>query len=296
MIDKPTIIITSLGRTGTTFFASLFGKIIPDADSFHEPDVYQFYSNDRWGDFVERVENAGFTNMVIKKLLGKWSMIRLSDMRITGKLTYDQAVKEATKYRYDFVRTKKGSVYVESNASYYGLVDVLNGVFSQHKTIYLVRDGREWITSTLKVGEIYTNRGIRDLIAHQMPTAAQVPGDPYASSWENSSRFFKLCWAWKTINGYAISMMEKNPNARLVKFEDIFTGDQKYQKLDELVEFATDMPMLKNIKLGTTQGWLETKINQSDNNAGSWQNWTREEKQQFDTICGPLMEKIGYSN
>ncbi len=294
MIDRPAIIITSLGRTGTTFFASLFGKIIPGANSFHEPDIYQFYTKDRWGYFVERLKNAGFTNMVIKKLLGKWSMIKLSDMRVTGELTYNQAVKEVSDQRNDFVRTKNGSVYIESNAGYYGLVDILSGVYRQHKAIYLVRDGREWISSALKVGELYANRGIRDLIAHQMPTAAQVPGDPYASSWDNSNRFFKLCWAWSTLNGYAISMVEKNPNARLVKFEDVFTGDQKYQKLDELVKFATDMPALENIKMGTTQGWLEKKINQSDNNAGSWKGWTSEEKKQFETICGPLMAKIGY--
>ena len=38
MIEKPTIIITSIGRTGTKFFGDLFREIIPDSTSLHEPD------------------------------------------------------------------------------------------------------------------------------------------------------------------------------------------------------------------------------------------------------------------
>ena len=294
MIERPSIIITSLGRTGTTFFANLFGEIIPNSSSFHEPDIYQYYTNDRYGAFIKRVKDAGLYNMVFLKLLGKWSLMKVSDERFTGKLRYENAVKMVIRQRDRFVNTKPGSVYIESNAGYYGLIDVLRGVYRSHNVIFIIRNGRDWVSSALNVGELYANRGLRDLFAHKMPIASQFPDDPLGSDWESASRFVKLCWAWSKLNAYALETVENNPNARMFQFEHIFVDAGKYQNLNELVSFATTFPGISPLQLGSTKGWLEKKINKSENNPNEWEKWTREEKHQFEDICGPIMQKLGY--
>jgi hypothetical protein len=295
MIERPSIIITSLGRTGTTFFYSLFEDIIPNSSAFHEPDIVQhFGTKDRFGAFYKRVKDAGVHNMVLKKILGKWSLIRLSDARLRGELNYENATQEVLRQRADFVNSKPGAVYVESNAGYYGLLDVLKGVYTHHKAIFLIRDARAWVSSAIKVDELYGRRGWRDVFAHQMPTAAQFPGDPYAGDWQNTSRFVKLCWAWTKLNEYALNAALENPNARIFQFEQIFSGKEKYQYLNDLVAFATSLPGLANAQIGSTKGWLEKKINQSAQDAHDWDKWTKDEKRQMETICGPLMEKAGY--
>jgi hypothetical protein len=156
MIEKPSILITSLGRTGTQFFSLLFKDVVPDCDSFHEPDIVQFAGiTNRIDSFIRRVKDAGIYNMVFLKLLGKWSLIKLSDHRIKGELDNVKASQDLHQQRVKFVQSKKGKVYIEASVGYYGLLDIMPKVFSQHKAIYIVRDGREWVRSTLNWGEIF---------------------------------------------------------------------------------------------------------------------------------------------
>jgi hypothetical protein len=295
MIEKPSIIITSLGRTGTTFFSRLFREIIPGCDSFHEPDIVQYFgARDRIRPFLQRVRDAGFYNMVILKALGKWSLIMLSDARARGEMSEKEASRELLRHRRGFVNSKPGSVYVESNAGYYGLLDILKNVYARHRAIYLVRDGRDWVSSAMNVGELYGRQGLRKMLAHKMPAASEFPGDPLEKRWESISRFEKLCWAWARLNSYAADSAARNPQARVFRFESIFTGLDKYQALEEVVAFAVDLPGIDRRQIGSTEGWLERKINESSNTFPAWQAWTEEQRCQFKEICGPLMQRLGY--
>jgi hypothetical protein len=295
MIERPAIIVTSLGRTGTTFFSALFGEIIPNCNSFHEPDIVQYFgTTDRLEAFKKRVRDAGFYNMIFRKLLGRWSLIKLSDKRLLGKLSDENAVRDVLRQRTGFVNSKHGSVYIESNAGYYGLIDILRDVYRHHKVIFLIRDGRDWVSSAMRVEELYGKRGIRKLLAHKMPEATQFPDDPLRTDWPITSRFVKLCWAWSKLNEYALHTASKNPHARVFKFENIFSGNEKYSHLKDVIELAAALPGLEHVKLRGTEGWLEKKINQSSNDTQAWQNWTPEEQRQFESICAPLMERLGY--
>jgi len=296
MIERPSIVITSLGRTGTTFFSFLFEKIIQDCDSFHEPDIVQYFGTpDRVGTFIKRVRDAGIYNMVFLKLLGKWSLIQLSDARLRGELDDKNATREVLRQRANFVASKSGSVYVESNAGYYGLLDILKNVYRHHKAIYLIRDGREWVSSAMNVEELYGKKGLRKFLGHKMPSALEFPADPLYEKWHYLSRFEKLCWAWARLNQYALKTILANSHARVFQFEKIFTGKDKYEYLDQVVKFATSIPGINVELLGSTEGWLERKINQSSTNFPAWENWSKDQKRQFEEICGPLMEDQGYS-
>jgi hypothetical protein len=294
MIEKPTILVTSIGRTGTEFFAKLFAHIIPNCTSLHEPDIIKFSGVDnRFLYFNEQIQRAGLWNTIVLKAFGKWTIAKLSDSRFIGTLSASDASKHLHTQRSRFVSKMPGSVYVESNLGYYGLLDIIPQVFKDFRTIYFIRDGRDWVKSMMNWGEVYGKRGIRKLFAHKWPTAKDIK-DEYTSQWDDSSRFEQLCWAWSRLNEYALNTISENPNARIYKFEDIFFGEDKYQNFDELISFAVSLPGIMNEKLGPTKGWLEQKVHQSSSQFPGWEQWTKDQKQQFEKICGYQMEKLGY--
>ena len=296
MIEKSTIIITSTGRTGTDFFANLFAKVIPDCTSLHEPDIIKYSGvENRYHYLRQQIRRTGIWRMVILKALGKWTLVKISDERFQGVLEDRLAEKRLYDQRKGFIAKMPGKVYVEANLGYYGLLDIAPGVFKNHRAIYLVRDGRDWVRSMWNWGEVYGKTGIRKLIGHRWPTAEDLPTDEYAEKWHAISRFEQLCWAWTRLNEFALRSIAKNPRACLFHFETIFTGNARYEQLADLVHFATDgLPDLDPGTIGSTQGWLEQKIHQSSGGFPGWENWTADQKRSFEHLCGPLMEKLGY--
>ena len=110
------------------------------------------------------------------------------------------------------------------------------------------------------------------------------------------SRFEKVCWAWVRLNEYALRTVDSNPDARAFRFEDIFLSDERYDHLSELLNFVTELPNVHAINLETLEGWLEHRIHESSGDFPTWENWSSEQKQLFEDICGPLMKHLGYSD
>jgi hypothetical protein len=187
-----------------------------------------------------------------------------------------------------------GSIYVEANIGYYGLLDITPQVFKNHRAIYLIRDGRDWVRSHMNWGEMYGKSNFRKLVSHTWPTASEIKDDPYREEWQTMSRFEKLCWAWTRLNSYALATVARNPDARLFHFEEIFLGKNKYLVLDDLVAFSTALLGIDKKELGNTSGWLEKITHKGSNEFPDWNEWNKEYKTQFETICGSLMEKLGY--
>lgn len=298
MIRKPTIIITSLGRTGTQFFAVLFRDLLPNATSLHEPDVFNFFQYESAGErirqTVRQIREVGFYNLFVRKALSSGSLIALSDLRVEGQLEYHEGAKQLLRQRRRFVSSRKGDAYVESNAGYYGLIDISKEVFEHHRIAYIVRDGQSWVRSKMNWGQMYNKSRIRGLLAHTWPTAAEIEGDPYAQEWPAMSRFEKICWAWARLNEYALSTLERNPGARVIRFEEIFESSNRYLHLADLVNFAAELPGVEPVPAEALEGWLDQKIHGSRGNFPAWSDWSPRQKQQFSQICGPLMEELRY--
>jgi hypothetical protein len=233
--------------------------------------------------------------MIFLKALGRWTLANISDARFRGTLEKKEAAHRLYLQRMDFVHDAPGSVYVESNLGYYGILDVVPDVFGSYRAIYIVRDGRDWVRSMLNWGEVYGNRGIRNFLAHKWPTAKDAPGEALAKDWDRLSRFDQLCWAWARLNEFALKRLESNPHARLFHFEKIFAGEQRYACLDDLVSFATSMPGVDAARIGSTSGWLERKIHESASKFPGWEGWSEDQKKRFEELCGPLMNRLGYS-
>jgi len=294
MINKPTIIITSLGRTGTKFFSVLFNALLTDATSLHQPDVIDLSSYRGIVAPIKKMREAKSYYLLLSRILGYGSLIGLSDAKFTGQIKHSEAVRHLIKLRKSYVKRQPGKVYIESSAGYYGLLDILPEGFVHHRAIYIVRDGRDWVRSEMNRGKLYRKSKIARKIGHIWPTTEDFPNDPYYSKWREMSRFEKVCWAWTKFNQYALETAKLNPNAHIFQFEDLFVAEDRYQRLTELVYFATAMPGVDLVPLEKLAGWLDQRINQSPDQFPAWEGWSGEQQKQFSTICAPLMEELGY--
>lgn len=299
MIEKPTIIITSLGRTGTLFFQNLFKHIYPDGVSLHEPDYFNFGqyrgARERIKQVCRQIHEAGFSNIVLKKITGKWSLIKLSDGRIRGKLDRTSTVRDFLRQRQDFIQSQRGLIYIESSSAYYGIIDIVNSAFAQHTLSYIIRDGRDWVRSIINWGESYTQGYIKKLIFRTWPEAPEFMNDPYCEEWAYMDHFQKVCWSWNKLNGYALATINDNPNARLFRFEDLFASSERNQHLYDFIAFTTRIHETQAPDIRSIDEWLDIKIHKSIGDYPTWEYWSDYNKQQFTRICGKLMEEQGYS-
>ncbi|MBN1665477.1 MAG: sulfotransferase [Anaerolineales bacterium] len=300
MIEKPTILITSLGRTGTLFFANLFAELLPDGTSLHEPDYFNFGQYRGWKEKLQQarrqIQEAGFGNLVIKKSLGRWNLRTLSDARVCQKIPPATAARRILQQRQQFIAAQPGRVYVECSSAFYGLIDILPQVFRQQRTVYLVRDGREWVRSMLNFSAavMYGKSWLRTRISPDWPTARELQDEPYASQWDTLPVFERLCWAWARLNGYALESIQHNPQARVFRFEDVFHPDGGAQHVQQLVAFATAFePEIATALPAGGSG--RQKVHAAGPGFPSWEHWPAGQKQQYERICGPLARQLGYA-
>ena len=274
------------------FFARLFQDLLPDAVSLHEPDIFNFNLKRGKGFSyaLKQVRESGLRNFAF----GRWNLIHLSDARLREELSHTDAVRMVHQRRRFFIDSRPGSVYVESSSGYYGLIDVLPDVFTQHRLAYIVRNGHDWVQSWMNWGALYNKGRIRRLLAHNWPRASEIRDDPCRSRWESMSRFEKICWCWAKLNGYALRVIQKNPHARIFRFEELFRSEDRYHHLKACVGFLTALCERPAPPARELKGWLERPLNRSEGAFPSWHHWTREQKAQFNHLCGPLMGELGY--
>jgi len=289
MIEKPAILITSLGRTGTKFFANIYQELIPDCTALHEPDTLHLVPRR----LLKQVRTAGIYRMVFLKAIGRWSMPTLSHSRVKGTLDYQKAVYLVERYRKNFIAGLSGGIYVESSLAYYGLIDVAADVFNNHKLIYIIRDGRNWIRSKMNRGVMYNRGFIQGLLAHRWPTGRDFQLDGGFATWEKLSRFERICWAWTTLNRYALETIKLNPHSKLFYFEDIFESNNSEQNLKKLVDFSTSHINVRILEKSLI-GKLQKRVNISSGDFPDWEDWSRVDRSTFSRVCGSLMKELGY--
>ncbi len=295
-ITKPTSIITSIGRTGTKFFAELIREVVPNATSFHEPDVFHLaqWRGHTVSELISQIRAVGIENLILRKAIGKWSLIDISDRRVSGQFNEARAGQLLNQQRKRFINKQSGKLYFESNAGYYGLIDIICDVFENQKVAYIIRDGRDWVISMINWGEMYHKNMVRKSLGHTWLTAKDFIEDPYHDRWDMMSRFERLCWAWNKLNKFALESINSNPNAKLFIFERIFVHKNRYEYLDEMMTFLLDHPGIEIARTQSIHGWLDKKIHKSSGKFPDWQGWSAEQKRQFNTLCGSLMEELGY--
>ncbi|MEM7333475.1 MAG: hypothetical protein AAF490_15405 [Chloroflexota bacterium] len=297
MIEKPTIIVTSLGRTGTQYFAKLFDALLDDVTAVHEPDimnVVEFKGVARYAKLWEKINEVGAFNILVKKPLGLWGLVLQSDKRFLGAVSEQSAIDQILKQRQQFIQSRPGQIYMESSLAFYGLLDLLPTTFSNYRAAYIVRNGRSWVQSWMNWGQehggIYGKSGISKLMGHNWPTAEQIPTDAYFDRWPHMSRFERLCWAWAHFNQHAIDSLEGSEHGRLFKFEDIFSQREKFE---ELIQFLVEISPEPVAQVNLDQLRQQRK-HQSQGQFPAWEKWPEAHKAQFETHCALLMQRLNY--
>lgn len=292
--------ITSLGRTGTRFFAHLFQTLVPDCTSLHEPDVLSIDEycgiQQRLQAIARQISEGGFYEMVLRKVVLRRGLRYVSDARARGEIDVSEAAARVIAQRRDFVQRQAGEFYIESSAALYGLVDVFPRAFTDHRAIFIIRNGRDWIRSIMNFSgaPIYKRSRLRLLFTPEWPGAPEFESDPYAQQWDQLPRFEKLCWAWTNLNEFALKCVNRNPNALVFRFEDLFDPRNDYEELRTMVRFATES-LGSPVPERLVEAQLTRKIHKSqESNLPEYSLWADEQRRSFIEICGSLMNRMGY--
>ncbi len=297
MIKKQVGIITSLGRTGTLFFSRMLGDVVPEAATFHEVGYFNFGQYEGWLEKYHKacsqISEIGFENIVLRKIFGKWGLIRMSEKNFLNQLDRKKAVKQIIQRRKDFIESTRGKIYLEAGSEYYGIIDLFPDVFEKYKVVYIVRDGRDWVRSKMNFGRGgYERSWLHQIITPSFPAGSKKLDDPYHERWHDLSTFQKLSWAWSNLNEFAIDKVSNTPDARMFRFEELFDADDRQNNMERVISFL--VPPKANLKLEKIPSWLGKKIHQSSGGFPHWKNWTRQQKEQYEEIAGPLMQDLGY--
>lgn len=285
-IEKNTIIITSGGRTGTLFFKKLFNNI-EGIVAFHEPESLNSVDS---RSIYWIIKKFGLLNTTFRKLNGQWGITNLSNNRIYNQITSLESVLQLATERKSFIESFREDIYVESSYHFYGLLDIIPETFSNVRTIFIVRNGKDWVRSWMNTKGFYNSFSFHTIFKTRINPDET---DDYYSRWRFMTRFERICWAWQKINSYA-SITGNNSNTRIFKFEDLFCENSS-ARIFELIEFALSFdnftfdPNCINIP-------MQNKINKSKKSAfPSWDQWSKNEKTIFTKICGETMEHFNYA-
>lgn len=289
--DKDVVLVTSGGRTGTSFFAKTLDRIIDDCFSVHEPDVWHGpFRRESW----RAVRWFGLYHVVVGKLLRRTGMRCISERYLSGDWTEKRAIAAIERQRADFYRSRDASLIVECNAQWYGLLPLLPRVLSSYRVLALVRDPRTWVRSFLNYGHHHDER---DQVARLgLPRISpEMFGGEWAGRWQEMTVFQRLCWDWRFITHRLLEAAESDAGIRVVRFEDLFLGPEPEGKLEETLEFLTDFGD-RRYDFSVPAGVFDRRLNVSRPvRMGPWNTWPQERRGFLLEMCGPLMDQLGYS-
>jgi hypothetical protein len=131
-------------------------------------------------------------------------------------------------------------------------------------------------------------------ITHTWPDAKQFERDPHHELWNEMDRFERLCWAWSKLNTHAIQAVHKDPNCKLIKFEDIFISEAGVSFLIDALHFVGEIHDIDPVRRNDIKPLLNIQPNVSRNKFPYWNEWSEKRKKFFLDTCMPLMEKLDY--
>jgi len=300
-INKPCIFVTSAGRTATRFISELIEIAISNCYADQEPDVWRLDSvlvdfKKNYPLIIRKIKDFGLFNMTIGKLMPLRNLRGLSAARQMGKVSEAKASELLYKFRNQFLSRLNYSVYAECNLQIVGLIDIIPKVFPNSKTVYIIRDGRDWVRSSSN--GYFAPYSIGDPIRFfpgSRASAKRCVDDPFYNRWDSFSRFQKLCWYWRRHTEYSLETLAKNPNSKLIKYEKLFESANHIDEMKDLLLYLTQFPNGTRLSFRYNGELRNIKFHKSRKNSfPKWENWPQKNIDQFQEICGDVMHKIGY--
>ena len=153
---------------------------------------------------------------------------------------------------------------------------VIKELMPQAQIFHMIRDGKDVLRSLMS----------RELFAFNDPMAKYIyppKDDPYREKWEEMTRFEKLCWMWSADN----RMMRENLQYT-IKFE-LWLSDYDYFKTKILDHLEIV------INADTWDKFVTQVHNQTPKyRMPSYENWSNQQRESFDRICGEEMKINDY--
>ncbi|MCH2127433.1 MAG: hypothetical protein MK165_21765 [Pirellulaceae bacterium] len=185
-----------------------------------------------------------------------------------------QAVADILQQR---IPPKDHRIYGESNLFLSLVMPVLNETFPECKFIWLLRDGRETVSSMFDRGWFDLSAKRVMPIYHASRLAGDKTGDYTESEWRNLSRFAKCCWIWLKYN----LIIEE-------ALRDIPTQRRMVVRLDTL---KSSLPQIQRfLGLRGRRRVRVQKHNTAFQPVRHWEEWTIEQRDTFERMCGEKMD------
>ncbi len=256
-LDK-VVIAVSTGRTGTKAIAHYFDTCYPQVRGLHEPRP-------------------------------SWRLRIASSRYASGGLSKDDLERLLLKCRRRLIESLTEPVYLESNPSLFGFLEVVDEVIAEPRIVHIVRDPRTYIRSVINFGSF---RGLKGLAVkfcpHWVPKPEHFAKRP-AARWGRMSPPVRLAWLWTTINSILDHGRELFGDRYVrLRFEDLFAAHGP-----GLRQLAQWVGLPENAELVTQA--REHPLNASSRQVlPTWQQWDPQLLEQVDAHCGELMESYGY--
>jgi len=196
---------------------------------------------------------------------------------MSSSLDYISTFRKLSIYN-SIIRSKK-SVYGEVTGTLRYHILAIKEVFPSAQLFILARDGRDVVRSIMGYN-FYTSNS--DIDGDTSP----LPGSELNTNWINMSRFQKICWLWA--DSYKV-LLDNINTEKIIHFEKIIND---YEYFNNTILAKLDITVDKK----TWNNFVEKKSNNASKTYSypQWKEWSQEDRNSFDSICGDIMKKIGY--
>ena len=293
--QKHCVFLSSTGRTGTKFFGETMSRMVEDCVSVHEPDTTRVSMP---GDWIRKMAKFGGPKMLWGQYRERYSLMKLSTTRHRGITGDKKALSYIEDNRLEYINSFRKSLYIESNHIVYGLLDLITEIFPNTKIIWIMRDPRTWVRSAINA-QAYHLYGIWDWDSINLSIRSyNFPDDPDVSRWKKMSRFEKYSWYYARVNERAFELMQRVPNSKIFRFEDLFDKENGARFFTEMLDYATSFNDGFRLKYEFNPELLTKKIHAaaSKRQLPHWRDWSQALVGSMDRHCGELMQQFGYGN
>lgn len=294
MITKPVSLIVATGRTGTRFLGLNAHRLIQDCCSDHEPDVIMGFTRAD----LQKVLRFGPYNTVIGRGLGLTGLRNYGRMLHFGEMTPDTIAKRIVNERRRIYTRCKQKLFIESNPQWALLLPTLDQIFSDYVVAGIVRHPYDFIGSMADHAAVknrtwygLTSAPLARRRFHRVGPGIENAQPPIALHGDHR---WHLAWSWQYYNRKLVDWIESRSDARLYRFEEIFSLPGRATR-QSLLEFLARNPA--NVVSPAEQDAAFRKVANAapKSDARDTAQYPALLKDEVQRLCGPLASKLGYS-
>lgn len=254
-------VILSTGRTGTMFFADILRMLLPNAHVYHE---------------------AGERSRLINILM---------HAHISGLLPSQIPIWVWRRAIAANLYHRGNANYIDSNNHIYAFVSKLPELYPNLKIIHIVRDPRTYVSSHINWARHRPKSFIANHIVPFWQPNAYLLGQMSFRKWSYLSPLERFAWIWDYKNR-SINQFENSDIPYLrVRFEDFFVGNDPEKYLNQLFSFL-NLPKITHVN-----EYFQQPVNPGGKKSfPSWPNWTPDQSNKLQAICGETMALYGYGH